>query len=94
MIHYGGFMEPQPWSRWTHRNGGVYVVVGVSTCSTNGPADGVERVVVYYSTTYGRLRHRELSEFMDGRFVELAPDDRDGGTVADSAKLNPSTTRA
>lgn len=61
-----------PFSVWTHtKSGGTYIVLGVSTCSTNGPCEGVERVVVYMSTTYQQLRHRDVKQFLDGRFVPM-----------------------
>jgi hypothetical protein len=56
-----------PGSVWVHRKGGIYVVLGISTCSTNGEDEGKE-VVVYWSCTYQGLRHRAIAEFLDGRF--------------------------
>jgi len=63
--------EPSPYSVWKHRKGGLYVVIGVATCSTNGDRDGVEKSVVYHSVHYDKLRYRELSEFLDGRFTQV-----------------------
>lgn len=62
--------EPKPLSVWRHYKGGLYVVIGVAACSTNGPDEG-EPAVVYQSTTHRELRYRSLSEFMDGRFTEV-----------------------
>lgn len=62
---------------WYHpKKGGTYYIIGVSTSSTNGPTDGVERVVVYFSITYQCLRHRKLEEFLDGRFTPVLPRER------------------
>jgi hypothetical protein len=62
--------EPKPYSTWLHIKGAsTYTVLGVSKCSTNGNES--ERAVIYISHTYGVLHHRELSEFMDGRFEEI-----------------------
>lgn len=63
--------EPKLLSVWRHHKGGLYIVVGVATCSTNGERDGRERSVIYHSTVHGHLRYRELTEFMDGRFTEV-----------------------
>ncbi len=60
-----------PLSVWKHRKGGIYVVLGLSICSTNGPLEGQERVVVYRSVKYGHLRHRAAEEFLDGRFQKV-----------------------
>jgi hypothetical protein len=57
----------RPLSTWRHaRTGSTYTVLGVSESSTNGEEG--KRVVVYVSHTYQQLRHRDLSEFLDGRF--------------------------
>lgn len=61
--------EPEPYSTWLHRGGSTYTVLGVSQCSTNGNES--ERAVIYVSHTYGVLHHREVSEFMDGRFKQI-----------------------
>lgn len=64
---------PRPWGTWRNIKGSsLYTVVGVSVCSTNGPREGVERVVVYISHTYQKLRHRDLAEFLE-KFVPVAP---------------------
>ncbi len=58
-----------PFSTWHHpATRSTYTVLGVSVCSTNGPRCGKERVVVYLSHTYSELHHREITEFLDGRF--------------------------
>lgn len=63
-----------PWpalTPWTHpKTGGLYLVLGVARCSTNGPREGVEKSVVYWSFAKRHLCYREYSEFMDGRFEE------------------------
>lgn len=78
-------LEPTqlPWpvmTPWVHpKTGGLYLVLGVATCSTNGDREDVERSVVYWSFAHRSLRYRELSEFMDGRFEEY---DRDAASPA------------
>ncbi len=58
-------------SLWRHpKTGGLFFVLDVATCSTNGDRENVERSVVYWSFARRAWRYRELSEFMDGRFVE------------------------
>lgn len=59
------------YSLWRHVKGGLYVATGVSECSTNG-REG-EEVVEYWSLLYGAKRHRSLAQFLDGRFVPVAP---------------------
>lgn len=62
--------HPQPYSTWKHtRTGSTYTVIGTALCSTNNRQP--EESVVYVSHDYQELRYRELSEFMDGRFVRL-----------------------
>jgi hypothetical protein len=59
------------FSLWRHpKTDSLYFVLGVGTCSTNGPREGVERSVIYWSFRRRRWRYRELSEFLDGRFEE------------------------
>lgn len=66
--------EPLPWSTWHHlKTGGLYTVLCVATCSTNGHGDKTERSVVYLSHTKHRIWYRELSQFMDGRFERVDP---------------------
>jgi hypothetical protein len=60
----------QPNTLWRHRKGGLYLVLGFVTDSTNGPQDGRESVL-YYSLAYKAYRHRETGQFLDGRFVPL-----------------------
>jgi hypothetical protein len=63
-----------PWSLWRHRKtNSFYVVLGVALCSTNGPGEHKEQSVVYMSLTHQHLCYRELSEFLDGRFVREEP---------------------
>lgn len=62
--------RPLPFSTWRHvKTGSTYTVLGVALCSTNDRPP--EESVVYVSHTYQAMRYRELSEFMDGRFVLL-----------------------
>jgi hypothetical protein len=65
-----------PLSTWRHvKTGSTYTVLGVSTSSTNGPGEGVDKVVIYVSHTHQQLRHRDIAEFLDGRFC---PEPRGG----------------
>ena len=62
--------EPAPYSTWRHlRSGGTFTVLGVARCSTNGSEE--DRSVIYVSHTFGELLYRQVSEFMDGRFVPV-----------------------
>lgn len=64
-----------PLSEWKHvATGGVYIVIGLAMCSTNGPREHAEESVVYWSKHYQALRYREAAEFLDGRFVPLDGD--------------------
>lgn len=59
---------------WRHvATDSLYHVLGVSRCSTNGERDGKEECVVYFSMDYQALRHREVGEFLDGRFTPEPP---------------------
>jgi hypothetical protein len=58
----------KPMSLWKHRDGGLYIVLGVGLCSTNGDREHKERSVIYWSDHHGHLCYREISEFLDGRF--------------------------
>jgi hypothetical protein len=73
-----------PGSLWRHGKGGMYVVLGISTCSTNGERDGKEEVVVYWSFKYESLRHRDVTEFLDGRFQPFAHQWNPGETPAEN----------
>ncbi len=66
----------RPYSTWQHqKTGSLYIVLGIGMCSTNGEREHLERSVVYVSMDYQALRYREISEFLDGRFI---PVDRKG----------------
>lgn len=66
-------MNPEPYSIWYHlKTQSTYTVLGTAICSTNGDREDVEQSVVYLSHTSGDLRYRELSEFLDGRFEQIA----------------------
>jgi hypothetical protein len=60
-----------PFSTWVHFKGGTYTVLGVATCSDNGLDEGKRQSVVYFSHKYQELRYREVSQFLDGRFVPV-----------------------
>jgi len=60
----------QPFSRWYHpKSKGYYMIIAVSTNSTN--REPPRRVVVYWSELKREYHHREIAEFLDGRFVPL-----------------------
>lgn len=64
--------DPAPLTPWRHpKTGGLFLILGVATCSTNGPREDVERSVVYWSFKKRMWRYREIGEFMDGRFEEF-----------------------
>jgi hypothetical protein len=64
--------HPKPHTTWRHlKTDSLYVVLGVALCSTNGALAQGEKAVVYYSVDRQRLHYRALTEFMDGRFVEV-----------------------
>jgi hypothetical protein len=57
---------------WRHvATNSLYHVEGIAECSTNGKEG--ERAVVYFSMDYQGKRYREVSEFLDGRFVPEPP---------------------
>jgi hypothetical protein len=62
-----------PYSLWIHRKGGLYIFLSTSVCSTNGEGEDKE-VVVYWSCTHKAERHRDIDEFLDGRFIPTQPD--------------------
>jgi hypothetical protein len=59
------------YAYWKHpKTGGFYKVLFVATCSTNGERDNKERSIVYSNILIPHnIRYREISEFLDGRFV-------------------------
>lgn len=62
---------------WRHvKTDSLYHVAGVARCSTNGPREGEEDSVVYFSMSYQSLRYREVGEFLDGRFRPEPPEKR------------------
>ena len=66
-----------PLSEWRHvATNSTYIVIGLALCSTNGEREHTEESVVYWSKKYQALRYREVSEFLDGRFVPLAAQQR------------------
>lgn len=83
---------PAPGSLWHHpKSDALYRVLGVATCSTNGPGEGVDRAVVYHSLDRREWRYREVGEFTDGRFVPRtgpgAADAPPAPTPAESRRL-------
>ncbi len=57
-----------PFSTWRHiATNSTYTVLGIGTESTNGDREGEERAV-YLSHTQGKIKLREVTEFLDGRF--------------------------
>lgn len=59
---------------WKHpKTGSYYKVLFVAMCSTNGERNGKERSVVYQSADplKPQIYYREISEFLDGRFVPV-----------------------
>jgi hypothetical protein len=59
---------------WRHvASGGLYLIMGVARCSTNGEREGKERSVVYYSVERQHFNYREMWEFLDGRFEPVPP---------------------
>lgn len=70
--------DVRPLTSWFHpATSSHYVVVGLATCSTNGPGVGEVDEVVYWSVTTGTLHHRRRDEFLDGRFLPLVEDRRE-----------------
>lgn len=64
-----------PMSEWLHpKTGGTYIVLGIATCSSNGPDENKVESVIYQSKKHQALYYRLLSEFLDGRFAPLQHD--------------------
>jgi hypothetical protein len=62
--------ELTPYSLWRHAaTGGLYVVLGVGLCGTNGTGEHREKSVIYWSPQHRHWCYREVSEFLDGRFM-------------------------
>lgn len=60
---------------WRHKaRGTCYQVVGESECSTTGWHEG-EVVVVYRCLKTGKLWHRRVGQFLDGRFEKYLPEE-------------------
>jgi hypothetical protein len=65
-------LSVRPYTIWKHvKTNSHYLVLGIALCSTNGPNEHKERSVVYVSLTHQQLCYRELSEFLDGRFMPI-----------------------
>lgn len=61
---------PSTGARYKHRErGSVYVIIGLAERQTNGLGGGYD--VVYRDVILGNLHTREVSEFMDGRFLRI-----------------------
>ncbi len=68
------YSDIKPNTVWIHKaTNSEYLVLGVARCSTNGPREGVEQSVVYYSLAYQRLCYRDINEFCDGSFMPKPP---------------------
>jgi hypothetical protein len=68
--------DVRPLGLWRHvKTNSLYIVLSVGRCSTNGPREGVERSVVYWSLTHKHLCYRDVGEFLDGRFCPVPPAD-------------------
>lgn len=56
-------------TKWRHKKRGTtYTAVGTAEVQADEPLTDYEVVIVYRSTTDGRLWVRRQSEFHDGRF--------------------------
>ncbi len=59
---------------WKHvKTGGMYHILGVGICRTNGEQDGNEVSVFYFSMNHQTLNYRKINEFLDGRFEPVVP---------------------
>lgn len=56
-------------TRWRHRKGGEYTVIGVGRIEAD-----LSPVIVYRDDKLGRVWVRPVGEFEDGRFTQI-PDD-------------------
>lgn len=56
-------------TRWRHRKGGEYTVIGVGRIEAD-----LSPVIVYRDDKLGRVWVRSVAEFEDGRFTQI-PDD-------------------
>ncbi len=66
--------ELTPYSTWKHvKTNSTYTVLGISLQGTNGPGEHEAECVIYVSHTHGHLAHRDISEFLDGRFQPVFP---------------------
>jgi hypothetical protein len=69
----------QDYPVWRHvKQGGLYNIMGLALCATNGPDEHKEWAVVYFSMDHQGMRYRRLAEFLDGRFVPVPPPDQAG----------------
>lgn len=64
-----------PYSLWRHRKGGLYLVLGMGTSSTDGKDILDMEEVIYWSFTHRGTRTREVSQFLDGRFIPVQGQD-------------------
>lgn len=66
-MYHPDFLKSHPV--WKHvKTRGLYHIMGVARCSTNGERENKEESVIYFSISHQSLRYREISEFLDGRF--------------------------
>lgn len=56
-------MEPLPNRVYIHHGGGRYLVLSVADDSTNSRPGN--KLVVYVSLTYGKIKCRDLTEFFE-----------------------------
>ena len=64
--------DPEPGLYRHNATNSFYVVLGVGSCSTNGPRERIERSVVYYSLSRREIKYREVAEFVSpGRFTRV-----------------------
>lgn len=73
-------MTPKVDSRWKHKNGGEYIIIGIGTMQSQDWVKlnthdkfecyiDMEEVVIY--SDYKTFWVRPIAEFLDGRFIEL-----------------------
>ena len=58
-------------SWWRHRNGGVYCLIHIAIHQCADSALDMQRIAVYQGAD-SRVWTRPLSEFLDGRFVQIS----------------------
>lgn len=81
-------------SKWKHlKRGTTYEIIGISECATNGDNEG-QQVVVYRGLHNGELWHRNVHQFLDGRFMPISRSETSDGPISlTSHTNNPSNIR-